>query len=158
MGRGVLKALGMQSGYTHMEWYRTRSGEAVFGEIACRNGGACLVDQMNFTSDIDLFREWARVSCWDHFEATTPRKYNVACVFKRAQGQGRIQRIEGKAEFMARYGSSVVKDALLPVGAHRRDWKQTLLSDGYLILRHPDWEQAKAIAASAATDIRMFAG
>lgn len=157
LGRGVLQALGMGSGYTHMEWYRTRSGEAVFGEIACRNGGACLVDQMNFTSDIDLFREWARVSCWGRFEADTPRKYNVACIFKRAQGAGRITRIEGRDEFYRRYGLGVVKDALLPVGTPRRDWKQTLLSDGYLIVRHPDWEEALKMANAAATGIRMFA-
>jgi hypothetical protein len=36
----------------------------VFGEIGCRPGGAHIVDQMNYTSDIDLFREWARVACW----------------------------------------------------------------------------------------------
>jgi hypothetical protein len=29
---------------------------------------------------------------------------------------------------------------LLPVGAPRRNWKQTLLSDGYLVVRHPDLE------------------
>ena len=43
------------------------SGEAVFGEIGCRPGGAHLVDQMNYTCDIDLFREWARAVCWHDF-------------------------------------------------------------------------------------------
>ena len=64
LGRGVLKALNMGDGFTHMEWYLTHSGEVVFGEIGCRPGGAHLVDQMNYTSDIDLFREWARAVCW----------------------------------------------------------------------------------------------
>jgi hypothetical protein len=50
----------MGDGFTHMEWYLTPKGEAVFGEIGCRPGGAHLVDQMNYTCDIDLFREWAR--------------------------------------------------------------------------------------------------
>jgi hypothetical protein len=40
------------------------NGEVVFGEIGCRPGGAHLVDQMNYTCDIDLFREWARAVCW----------------------------------------------------------------------------------------------
>jgi len=34
------------------------------------------LDQMNYTCDIDLFREWARVACWGAFEAPTTRKYN----------------------------------------------------------------------------------
>ena len=55
LGRDVLKALGMGDGMTHMEWFRTASGEAVFGEIACRPGGACVVDMMNYTNDVDLF-------------------------------------------------------------------------------------------------------
>ncbi|MBI2894945.1 MAG: hypothetical protein HYY06_15430 [Deltaproteobacteria bacterium] len=95
LGHGVLDALGMGDGFTHMEWFRKADGEAVFGEIGCRPGGARLVDQMNYTCDIDLFREWARVMCWGRFEAPTTRKYNVAIIFKRAKGHGRITRIEG---------------------------------------------------------------
>jgi biotin carboxylase len=157
LGRGVLGALGMGTGFTHMEWYRKSNGEAVFGEIACRNGGACLVDQMNFTSDIDLFREWARASCWGAFEAKTPRKYNVACIFKRARGQGRIQKIEGLDAFMERYGLGVVRNALLPVGTRRRDWKQTLLSDGYVILRNPDWDMTLEMARAFASGVQLYA-
>ena len=69
LGRKVLDALGMGDGFTHMEWFLTPKGEAVFGEIGCRPGGAHLVDQMNYTCDIDLFREWARVACCGTFEA-----------------------------------------------------------------------------------------
>ena len=47
LGRKVLTALGMGDGFTHMEWYLTPKGEAVFGEIGCRPGGAHIVDQMN---------------------------------------------------------------------------------------------------------------
>ena len=53
LGRNVLKALRMGDGFTHMEWFLTPKGEAVFGEIGCRPAGAHLVDQMNYTSDID---------------------------------------------------------------------------------------------------------
>lgn len=157
LGQGVLKALNMGTGFTHMEWYRTAKGEAVFGEIACRNGGACLVDQMNYTSDIDLYREWARAVCWNDFQANTPRRYNVACIFKRARGQGRITRIDGLEAFKKRIGPMLVQDTLLPIGTPRRDWKQTLLSDGYLILRHPDWNTALAAAMDAASHVHMFA-
>ena len=36
MGREVIAAMGFTSGFTHMEWYRTASGEVVFGEIGAR--------------------------------------------------------------------------------------------------------------------------
>jgi hypothetical protein len=157
LGRGVLSALGMGDGMTHMEWFRTASGEAVFGEIACRPGGACVVDLMNYTSDVDLFREWARVSTTREFHASSERKYNVGIVFKRAQGRGRIQHIAGLTEFYDRYRPHIVEDTLLRPGAPRRDWKQTLLSDGYLVVRHPDWEAARAMAFAAATGVHLYA-
>jgi biotin carboxylase len=157
LGRKVLLALGMGDGMTHMEWFLTKSGEAVFGEVACRPGGARVVDMMNFTSDIDLFREWARVAVWRSFEAPTERKYNVGIIFKRAQGQGRISAIVGLREFLERYGAHVVEETLLRPGTPRRDWKNTLLSDGYLTIRHPDWDEAKRMAFAAATDIKLYA-
>ena len=135
----------------------TPKGEAVFGEIGCRPGGARLVDQMNYTSDIDLFREWARAVCWKSFEAPTTRKYNCGIIFKRARGQGRITRIAGLDTFKRRYGGVIVEDELLRPGTPRRDWKATLVSDGFLMVRHPDWDICKQICASAATDITMYA-
>ncbi len=157
LGYGILSALGMGTGFTHMEWFKKPSGEVVFGEIGCRPGGAHLVDQMNYTCDIDLFREWARAVCWHTFEAPTTRKYNTAIIFKRAQGQGRITRITGLREFMHRYGEHVVDEQLLRPGTLRRNWKHTLLSDGFLILRHPDWRIANQLAEIVANDITMYA-
>jgi biotin carboxylase len=157
LGHGVLGALGMGDGFTHMEWFRKADGEVVFGEIGCRPGGAHLVDQMNYTCDIDLFREWARAVCWGTFEAPTVRKYNAAIIFKRARGHGRITRIDGLSEFLHRHGEHVVEQRLLPVGTPRRDWKKTLVSDGYLLLRHPDWDRTYQLAMEAATDITMWA-
>ncbi|HWM86993.1 MAG TPA: ATP-grasp domain-containing protein, partial [Kofleriaceae bacterium] len=157
LGHQVLKALDMGDGFTHMEWFRKPNGEVVFGEIGCRPGGAHLVDQMNYTCDIDLFREWARSVCLGRFEAPTARKYNAAIIFKRALGRGRISRVDGLDEFMRRYGEHVVEQQLLPTGAPRRDWKQTLLSDGHILLRHPDWDTACKMASDAARFITMYA-
>lgn len=157
LGRKVLGALGMGTGFTHMEWFLTPSGEAVFGEIGCRPGGARLVDQMNYTSDIDLFREWARATCWSSFEANATRLYNCGIIFKRALGSGRITRITGLDQWKARCHPWVLEDELLRPGNTRRNWKQTLLSDGWLMVRHPDWNEAKRMCFAAATDVAMFA-
>ncbi|MDP2342077.1 MAG: ATP-grasp domain-containing protein [Deltaproteobacteria bacterium] len=157
LGRKVLKALHMGDGFTHMEWFLTPRGEAVFGEIGCRPAGAHLVDQMNYTGDIDLFREWARVACWKSFEAPTARKYNVGIIFKRAMGQGRISKIEGLQSFKREAGRWLVEDKLFRPGTTRRNWKHTLLSDGHLMIRHPDWSEAHRLSFSAAMGVRMYA-
>ncbi len=157
LGRAALLALGMGDGMTHMEWFHTPTGEVVFGEVACRPGGAGVVDQMNYTSDIDLFREWARIATTRTFAAPTERKYNVGVIFKRARGRGRIRRMVGLTEFYQRYRPHIVEDTLLRPGAQRRDWKATLLSDGYLVVRHPDWDRAYEMCAAAATDLYLEA-
>jgi biotin carboxylase len=158
LGRSVIAALGMGSGFTHMEWYRKPNGEAVFGEIACRAPGANMVDVMNYTSDIDLYREWARVVCWGRFEGDPERKYNVGITFKRAIGHGIIRRITGLAEFERRFGSFIARVDLLAPGSPRRDWQQTFLSDGNIVVRHPDLAVAREMALAAATDVAVYAG
>lgn len=157
LGRGVLDALGMGSGFTHMEWYRTAKGEVVFGEIGCRPGGARLVDQMNFTGDIDLFKTWALAVCGGRPRPSLARPYHCGIIFKRAQGHGRIQRIVGLEGFMARHGQHVLDETLLRPGQHRRDWKATLVSDGYILFRHPDWDTARAIAKDFQENVALFA-
>ncbi|MDY7096269.1 MAG: hypothetical protein SX243_25110, partial [Acidobacteriota bacterium] len=78
-------------------------------------------------------------------------------IFKRAQGEGRIQRIEGLESLLSRIGPHVVCVDLLPLGHPRRNWKQTLLSDGYLMIRHPNLEAACEIADRVGTDLQIYA-
>jgi biotin carboxylase len=158
MGEAVIRALGFKTGFTHMEWFRTPSGEAVFGEIAARPPGAHLVDLINFASDVDVFTGWAEAVCHGRFTQPVERKYNAGWVYKRAEGQGVIQRIEGLAPLMAELGEHVVVLDLLPIGAPRRNWKQTLISDGMIIVRHPDLGRTLEIADRFATDLRIYAG
>ncbi|HXV62862.1 MAG TPA: hypothetical protein VEK15_19340 [Vicinamibacteria bacterium] len=158
MGEAVLKALDFRTGFTHMEWFLTPAGEAVFGEIAARPPGAHLVDLINFASDVDLFTGWAEAVCHGRFSQKAERRYNAAWIYKRAQGQGRIQRVEGLEHLMTELSEHVVVLDLLPVGAPRRDWKQTLVSDGMIIVRHPDLQKTLEIADRFATELRLYAG
>jgi biotin carboxylase len=125
----VIRALGFQSGFTHMEWYRKADGEVVFGEIGARPPGAHQVDQMNFACDFDVYREWGRAVAFDRFDARIERKYNVSTIYKRAQGDGRIARIHGLERILRLYGEHIVWNNLLPIGAPRRNWR-TRLPDG----------------------------
>ncbi len=158
LGLQVLDAMGMGDGFTHMEWYRKPNGEVVFGEIGGRSAGGHLVDQMNYTSDVDLFREWARAVCWHDFRGRTERRYNCAIIFKRALGEGRITRIAGLEGYKARFGRHIVDEQLLRPGTPRRNWLQTLVSDGFVVVRHPDLDATMQMARAATTDITLFAG
>lgn len=157
MGQAVIEALGFRTGFTHMEWFLTADGEAVFGEIGARPPGARSVDTMNFACDLDLYRGWAEAVAHRRFTQPVVRRYNSVVIFKRARGQGRIRRIEGLENLLARFGPHVVAVELLPLGAPRRNWKASLLSDGWVVVRHPDLATALRMADAVGTDLQMFA-
>jgi hypothetical protein len=157
MGKAVLRAIGYRTGFTHMKWTLKPDGQAVFREIAACPPEARAVELMNCSSDIDLFSGWAEATCRQRFSQVVRRRHNAAVIFKRARGAGRISRVEGVESLMARYGPHVVSVDLLPVGAPRRDWRRTPLSDGNVIVRHPDLETTLEIADRVATDIQMWA-
>ncbi len=157
LGHEVLEAMDFQTGFTHMEWFHTPRNEVVFGEIAARPPGAQTVDLMNYVGDVDLFVGYAEAELKGTFSCSLARKYNVANIFKRAQGQGRITRIEGLQSILNRFGEHIVHLDLLPVGAPRRNWVQTLVSDGYVVVRHPDLQACMDIADAVGTDLQLYA-
>jgi len=159
LGRRVLAALGFDSGFTHMEWFRTPGGEPVFGEIGARAPGGRLTHGMNLTADIDLFTGWAEAVCTSRLSQDTTKRYNTALIFKRAQGPGtHIARIEGLEPLLAAYSEHLPLIDLVPVGAPRRDWRQVVTGDGWMVARHPDLDTTLHIADRLAAEVRLIAG
>ncbi|MCP5032955.1 MAG: ATP-grasp domain-containing protein [Actinomycetia bacterium] len=158
LGRRVLAALGFTTGFTHMEWFRTPSGEAVFGEIGARAPGGRLPHGMNLSADFDVFTGWAEAVCSGRISQDTTKVYNAALVFKRAQGDGtHISRIEGLEPLLVEYGALMPVLDLAPVGAARSDWRQVVTGDGWMVARHPDLATTLHIADRLASEVRLIA-
>jgi len=157
LGRRVIETLGFRTGFTHMEWFLTPTGEAVFGEIGGRPPGGRSVDLMNYSNDFDIYKGWAEAVTRGEFNQVAHRRYNAAAIFKRARGQGRISAIHGLGGLRHRYGEHIVVEELLSIGEPRRNWRQTLLSDGYLVVRHPELAQTLEMADAVGTDLQIDA-
>jgi hypothetical protein len=157
MGAEVIAALGFRTGFTHMEWYRKADGVAVFGEIGGRPPGARVVDLMNYATDGDLYVAWAEAVVNGRLSRPLERRYNSGCVFKRAKGVGHITHVEGLDKLLAEYGEHVVMVDLLPIGAPRRDWRAVLISDGMIIVRHPELQPVIEMTERLAADFHMYA-
>ncbi len=158
LGAAVLEVLGFRDGFTHMEWYRKADGEVVFGEIGARPPGARTVDVMNYATDSDLFTAWADAVINGRISQPIERRYNAASIFKRARGNGRITHYEGLEHLLDSYGDHVAAVELLPVGAPRRDWRATTISDGLVIIRHRELSAALEIAERFAAELQLHAG
>jgi hypothetical protein len=157
LGRRVIDALGFRTGFTHMEWFKTPSGEAVFGEIGGRPAGARLVHAMNYSCDIDLFRGWAEAACYGRLTQDTTKKFNAAMVFKRAQGDGIVRAHKGLKELMQRYGKHVATIELTPIGEPKRDWKKVVVGDGWIVVRHPDLAACLEMSERFVNDLTVVA-
>ena len=155
LGRRVIGAMGFDSGFTHMEWYRMASGEVVFGEIGARSPGGRLTDVMNYACDTDLYAGWAEAVCHGTFGQPSERLYNVAEIFKRAQGAGIVTRVDGVGEMMGRMGEHVVNVDLVQPGQPRRDWRATVISDGLIVVRHRDLDRTVAMADWIAANVHI---
>jgi hypothetical protein len=141
-----------------MEWYRKDDGEAVFGEIGARVAGARVADLMNFATDGDVYVAWAEAVVHGRLSRPLERRYNAGAIFKRAQGGGAITRVDGLEKLLAEYGDSVRLVDLLPVGAQRRDWQATTISDGTVVVRHPELQRVIEMTERFASDLQMYAG
>ena len=156
MGADVLAALGFNAGFTHMEWYRKADGEVVFGEIGARPPGARVVDMMNYATDGDVYVGWAEAVVHGRMQQLE-RHYNVGSIFKRAHGAGRITHVEGLDRLLADFGDAVAVLDLLPVGAPRRDWRSSVIGDGMIVVRHPEFQRVVEMTDRFAAEVQMYA-
>ena len=112
---------------------------------------------MKFACDFDVFRAWGQAMTAGRIDGPIQRKYNVATIYKRARGVGRISRIEGADTLEKRFGEHVVWNTLLQPGTPRRDWRKTLVSDGFVMLRHPELQATLQMADAVGSELQLYA-
>jgi len=59
---------------------------------------------------------------------------------------------------MATMGEHIVNIDLLALGEPRRDWRATVLSDGIVVVRHPDLATTIELVERVAAELRLHAG
>ena len=70
---------------------------------------------------------------------------------------GRITAIEGADRLQREFGQHVVWNTLLGIGTPRRDWRKTLVSDGFIMLRHADLDKTLAMADTVGSELHLYA-
>ena len=130
----ALEVLGMETGLSHMEWFRRPDGTIAISEVAARPPGAQITTVVSRAHDFDFVAAWARLMVFDEF-AAPPRRYAVGAAYLRGQGSGRVKAIHGLDQVQHEIGSLVV-DAKLPTAGQTPTGSYE--GEGFVILRHPD--------------------
>lgn len=129
-----LHALGMETGLSHMEWFRLADGRIAVSEVGARPPGAQITTLLSCAHDVDFYRAWPRLLVDGVFEPPA-RRYAAGAAYFRGQGRGTVRAIHGLDEAQRRYGDLVMEVKLPREGQPPSDSYE---GDGYVIVRHPD--------------------
>lgn len=134
VGPKALAALGMQTGLSHMEWFRLPSGGLAISEVGARPPGAQISSLISYAHDFDLYRAWPHLMIYDEFRPPG-RRFAAGVAFLRGQGQGRVKAVHGLDRAQEELGSLAIEVKLPAAG---QPASSSYEGEGYVILRHPE--------------------
>ena len=130
----ALRALGLRTGLTHMEWFRRPDGSVAVSEVGARPPGAQITSMLCFAHDFDLYRAWGRLMIEGTFDPPR-RQWAVGTVYLRGQGAGQVQAVHGLDSLPAEVTAQVV-DSQLPRPGQPSSGSYT--GDGWITVRDRD--------------------
>ena len=65
--------------------------------------------------------------------------------------------MDGLDPLRAAYGDDIVLVDILPIGTPRRDWRATVVGDGWVVVRHHDLQRVIEMTERFATDLHVYA-
>lgn len=157
----ALRALGLRTGLTHMEWFRRPDDSVAVSEVAARPPGAQITTLLSYAHDFDFYRAWARLMILDTFDAPQ-RRWAVGAAYLRGQhppgssGQpGRVVAVHGLEELQRELGHLVVEARLPQPGQAPTG---TYEGEGYVIVRHEDTSVVSDALGHVVSDLRVELG
>lgn len=144
----AVEALGLETGLTHMEWFRRPDGSLAISEVAARPPGAQITTLISAAHDIDFYSTWCRLMIEEAFDPPY-RRYAAGAAFLRGQGGGRVAAVRGLEAAQEVAGDLVIEVRLPREGQPK---SSSYEGEGYVIVRHPDTQRvAEALHAIVST-------
>lgn len=132
IGPAALRALGVQTAFTDMEWFARSDGSVAVSEVGARPPGAQLASMIGFSHDIDFYSMWAELVLLGTFNRPD-RVYATGTAYLRGQGRGRVRTVHGVDEMQRELGHLVV-DARLPRPGQTASTSYE--GEGFVTVRH----------------------
>ncbi|HEX6185149.1 MAG TPA: ATP-grasp domain-containing protein [Pyrinomonadaceae bacterium] len=150
----ALSALGMDTGLTHLEWFRRADDTVAISEVGARPPGAQITTLVSRAHDFDFLHAWARVMVYGEFEPPE-RRYAAGAAFLRGQGRGRVRAVHGLEQAQRELGDLVTDVKLPQVG---QEQSSSYEGEGYVILRHPDTDVVRDALLHLVSIVRVELG
>jgi len=157
-GFRAVRALGLKTGLSHMEWFGLGGGRIAISEVGARPPGAQITSLLSWAHDLDFYRAWPRLMIFDEFEPPA-RQFSVGAAYFRGQrgaaGGLRVRAIHGLDEAQRRFGHLVVEARLPSAGQFASDSYE---GEGYVIIRDEDSDVVESALKQIVALVRVELG
>jgi formate-dependent phosphoribosylglycinamide formyltransferase (GAR transformylase) len=150
----TLQTLGMDTGVSHLEWFRRPDGSLAISEVAARPPGAQILTLIGRAGDFDAINAWARLVVFGEF-VPPQRRYAVGAAYLRGQGHGRVRGVHGLDVVQREVGHLVTDFKIPQIG---QEAAGNYEGEGYIILRHPDTEVVRQALHRVVSVVRVELG
>ena len=134
MNHAALKALGLRTGLSHMEWFRRANGGVTIGEVGARPPGVNIMALNGLVYGVDFWAKWAELQAFDRWTVPAERQAAAGCAFLRAQGPGRtVQAVQRRAEVERAIGDRIAMARWPQPGQPRSSHYE---GEGFVIVTH----------------------
>ena len=154
-GRKVIQEMGLGTTATHMEWFAAQQG-LLFSEIGARPPGCNFWDLYCEANDIDLYKMWAEAVVWGRVSQRASQRFAAGLIALRPSQDGTIVGFTGLERMEKRFGSTLFK-RVLPAGRHTQPVEAGYLANGYICVRHPDYDTVRQILDDIGQTVKCIA-
>lgn len=155
VGEQALRALGMESNISHLEWFRRPDGSVAVSEVAARPPGSRIFTALNWANDYDMYDGWIRLMILNQFTPPAARKYAVGTACLRGIGTGEVVDVHGLDEVIKEFGHMMVEAELPYIGQVKGS---AFDGQGYLMLRHPETRVVEEAILEIVSRVRIEIG
>jgi hypothetical protein len=150
----ALRALGLHTGLSHMEWFRRPDGSVAVSEVGARPPGAQITSMLCYAHDFDLYTAWARLMIDGTFDPPE-RRWSAGTVYLRGQGAGLVKAVHG-LDRLPPETTALVVDSRMPRPGQPSSGSYE--GDGFITVRHPDTAEVTRALKELVTTVRVELG
>lgn len=156
MGAKAVRALGIGTSATHMEWFFGPKG-LKFSEIGCRPPGVRTWDLYSAANEFDIYRAWAEAIVHGRVQSRPSRRYSAGLIALRPSQDGVIERYEGVEELQKRFGPHVIDAHLPPAGTRTQGVEAGYMANAWVRLRHEDYDTLRSMLDEVGRVLKVVA-
>jgi formate-dependent phosphoribosylglycinamide formyltransferase (GAR transformylase) len=154
MGKKVIRALGIGTSATHMEWFYGSKG-LKFSEIGCRPPGVAMWDLYCAGNDLDVYTEWAKAVVHGRTESRCSRRFATGMIALRPERDGRIAGYEGIETIQAKYRENIIDSHFPPPGSTTQAVEAGYMANAWMRVRHEDYDTLRGILDEIGETVRV---